>query len=388
MKMPFFRNNINEITILKFVLVFILVFGLLYIAKHSFNNIMKETMTETITGIDAIDKITSINKLDPLQNPYLETMKQHEKDRHHPFRYFYDENKNILPIVAITAFFREDKERVEIYNEYKANDIKVFGITAYKSFPKPITDKSGDSNTKDDPFDYYANIRNWLCCFDDPSKYGFDKRHNLIDMSESDWYNSDDDAPYKDKKYDIIYICLKDSDTCPLDGWNAINRNYDLAMKCLPILINEYNLKVLFIGRQGCGLETLYGDKIETTDFLPFHEFQQKLRESRILFVPNIYDASPRVIAESIIKDIPVLMNNRILCGSKYITFDTGELFNDEHDIRLSVSNLLERIDEISPKSWWADHYSTKKCAVKLRDFLYPEYPDVLENVKEMYFYL
>jgi hypothetical protein len=207
-------------------------------------------------------------------------------------------------------------------------------------------------------------------------------------MSESDWYNADDNAPYSNKKYDIVYICLKDTDSCPVNGWNAINRNFDLAQKCFPILINEFGLKVLVIGRLGCGLETLYGDKIEVTDFLPFHDFQQKLKESRILFIPNIYDASPRVVAESLIKDIPVLMNQNIICGSKYINFETGELFTDEHDIRLAVTNLLDRIDDISPKEWWAKHYSTKICAKKLRDFLYPEYPDILENIKEIYFYL
>jgi hypothetical protein len=173
-----------------------------------------------------------------------------------------------------------------------------------------------------------------------------------------------------------------------VNGWNAINRNFDLAQKCFPILINEFNLKVLVIGRVGCGLETLYGDKIEVTDFLPFYEFQEKLKQSRILFIPNIYDASPRVVAESIIKDIPVLMNQNIVCGSKYINFETGELFTDEHDIRLATTNLLDRINDISPKAWWANNYTTQNCAKKMRKFLYPEYPDVLENVKEIYFYL
>ena len=60
---------------------------------------------------------------DPIKNPYLEKMKIHEKERHHPFRYFYDENNNMLPIVAITAFFRNYKESVVMYNEYIENNI-------------------------------------------------------------------------------------------------------------------------------------------------------------------------------------------------------------------------------------------------------------------------
>jgi hypothetical protein len=378
MKNIFSFSNEN----LKFILLFIVILFLFYIIYLMIQNNKEQ---ENMENIDEL--LASIDSPNPLKNPYLTTLKKHETERHHPYRYFHDENNNILPIVAVTAFFRDDKERVDIYNEYVDNNIKVIGITAYKSFPKPITDMTGDSNTKDDPFNYYK-IRNWLCCFKNPSKYGFSSTNNLTEMSESDWYNADENAPYTDKKYDIIYICLKDTDTCPANGWNAINRNFDLAQKCFPILINEFNLKVLVIGRVGCGLETLYGDKIEVTDFLPFHEFQQKLKQSRILFVPNIYDASPRVVAESIIKDIPVLMNQHIVCGSKYINSETGELFTDEHDIRLAVTNLMSRIDTISPKKWWGNNYSTKKCAKKLREFLYPEYPDVLEKVEEIYFYL
>jgi hypothetical protein len=297
----------------------------------------------------------------------------------------------MLPIVMVSGFFRSDKERVEMYNEYIKNNIKIIGITAYKTFPKPITDVTGDSESKNDSFDYYANIKVWLNCFNDPERYGFDNRHTLLEMSESDFYDAEIiNKPFK-KKYDMIYICLKDSDeNCPMDGWNSINRNYNLALRCFPILINEFNMNILVVGRINCGLEKLYGDKITVVDFLDFFKFQDALRESKILFVPNIYDASPRVIAESLIKDVPVLMNRSIVCGSKYVNNNTGELFNDENDIRFSVSKLLERMNsgKISPNAWWAKNYSKKKCGKLLRDFLYKEFPNELEDVKEVHFYL
>jgi hypothetical protein len=321
-----------------------------------------------------------------LREAYLETLKQHEKERHFPYRYLYDENGKILPIVLVSGFFRDDKER-DMFTEYVYNGIKVVGITAYKSFPKAITDTTGDSGTKDDAFDYYENIRNWLCCFRDPDLYGFDSRHNLIDISESDFYDADEAEP-TEKKYDIIYVCFKDGDDCPMDGWNAVNRNYKLALDCLPIIMNEYNLKMLIVGRVNCGLEQLYGDNIEIVDFMPYFEFQEKLRQSRILFVPNIYDASPRTVAEAIIKDIPVLMNKTIVCGSKYINNETGELFTDHNDIRFSLSRLLGKMDTISPKKWWSQNYNKKKMGKKFRDFLYDQYPDILQNTKEVNFYM
>jgi hypothetical protein len=327
----------------------------------------------------------------PDVSKYLTVLEKHrDEGDHFPFRYLCDENQKILPIVLVTAFFRDDKHRA-MFDEYEANGVKLAGVTAYKSFPRPITDGTGDGETKNDPFDYYGRIKNWFCCFRDPTHYGFDSSHRLIDLSESDYYDAEstEELSKTKKKYDFIYVCLKDDDdnTCPMGGWNAVNRNFNLALKCFPIMLNEIGLKGLVVGRVGCGLEKQYGeDKIEVVDFLPWAEFQQKIRESRMLFVPNIYDASPRVVSESIIKDVPVLMNRQIVCGSKYIQHETGELFTDEHDIRLSLDRLLGKIDSISPKKWWLENHSRGKAGKKMRDFLYEEWPEHVGDAKEIYF--
>jgi hypothetical protein len=325
--------------------------------------------------------------LEHFDTQYLTTLKKHkEEGGHFPFRYLCDEKQNILPIVLISAFFRDEKERA-LYKEYKQNGIAVVGITAYKSFPRPITDKSGDSDTKHDPFDYFGEIQNWLCCFKEPAHYGFNSWHRLANISESDFYDVEPTGVYE-KKYDFVYICLKDDEkSCPLDGWNAINRNFNLALNCFPIMMNEMGFKVLVIGRVNCELEKLYGEKITVIDFLPYHEFQATLRQCRYLFVPNVYDASPRVISEAIIKGLPVLMNRGIVCGSKYITEETGELFTDENDIRLAIDKLVQKKDKINPQKWWSDHYSKKKSAIQLRNILKEWFPSSLEKVEEVYFY-
>jgi hypothetical protein len=325
-----------------------------------------------------------------IKNNYLTTLAQHEKERIFPYRYFYgDELSNILPLVAVTGFYRDQRTR-DLFNEYLENGINIIGVTAYKTFPKPIADSTADSDTLNDKFNYIKGIKSWLCCFRDPWDYGFTSDNKLIDMSESDFYDVDD-SPDVEKKYDFIYVCLRDGETdtkCELTGWNAVNRNFKLALDCLPIMINEFKLKVLVVGRIGCGLEEKYGDGIEVVDFLPYHEFQQKIKESRYLFIPNIYDASPRIVAESITKGLPVLMNKNIVCGSKYINYETGELFNDEHDIRIALTTLLGKYNNISPKKWWANNYGISKSAKKLRDFLYESYPAMLEHVKEVRFYV
>jgi hypothetical protein len=220
----------------------------------------------------------------------------------------------------------------------------------------------------------------------DLNQYKFTNNNITFNMSESDFYDVEENNNIN-KIYDFIYICNKDSDNCPLDGWNAINRNYNLALKCFPIMINEYNLKGLCVGRIGCDLSE-YGDNLITTDFLPWNELQQKMRESRFLFLPNIYDASPRVIAECLIKNVPVLMNKNIICGFKYINENTGEFFIDENDIKNGLDNLLYKLknNNIFPKKWWEENYSVDKCSIILRNFLFTQYPDILKDIKKVSF--
>ena len=310
-----------------------------------------------------------------------------EENRIFPFRYFTDENGISLPFVAVTAFFRDPEAKAKFY-EYQQRGFHIFGITAYKSFPnRHLLDMSEGQYEREDEFDYTANIKHWLCCFKQKETYGFTDFNHILDMSESDFYNAEE-IPKVPKKYDFIYICNKDGDECPLNGWNAINRNFDLALKCFPILMKEFKLKGLVLGREGCGLEALYGDRIEIAGFLEWHVLQEKMRESRMLFVPNIYDASPRVVAECITKNVPVLMNREILCGYKYIHPETGEFFSTEKDFKPALQRLLGRIDTISPIEWWKKHYSQEESYKKLRDFLEESFPETLTHVKHVKFIL
>lgn len=306
-----------------------------------------------------------------------------------PYRRMIDEKGNILPIVCVTAFFR-DYYTKKLYYELIKNNL-VIGCTSYKTFPVPITHESEDKFHLTDDFDYVKEIKHWLCCFKDPYVI-FSSENEILDVSESDFY--DGDYNDKEKKYDFIYICNKDSDSCPLNGWNAINKNYDLALKCFPIMFNKYNMKGLVIGRENCGLE-IYGDKIEVYGFLPYYDLQEKIKESRFLFVPNIYDASPRVISECLTKNVPVLMNKNILCGFKYINYETGEFFSDEFDIIPAIGKLYSRIDKINPRKWFDNYYGNVNSSTVLRNFLYsstlkePKYKkisNILEKVKEVHF--
>jgi hypothetical protein len=309
-----------------------------------------------------------------------------------PFRLLCDENRNYVPFVALTAFFRTDADR-QRYKDFLSHGIEVIGYTSYKTFPKPISDGTGDQSTVEDPFEYTGEIKTWVVCFKNLEEYGFTNTNNLLEMSESD-FKDPVPPPYStNKQYDCIYSCLQDDDnSCPLDGWNAVNRNFNLALKCFPIMVKEFNLKILVVGRLHCGLEELYPNNITVVNMLPYHEFQENLKNSKFLFIPNIYDASPRVVTEAISNNVPVLMNRSIVCGSKYITPQTGVLFTDEYDIRGSLKKMNQLTTDISagtvsPASWWSEHYNVSDSGTKFRNFLHAIYPGRLDTVKEVRFY-
>jgi hypothetical protein len=312
---------------------------------------------------------------------------QRNKKNRHPYRFLKDETGNTLPIVAITAFFRSDDDK-DRYYKFVENNIKIIGVTAYRDFPNKMQDPVEDNYQRLDNFDYTKNIKSWLYCMKNYKNYGLSSTtNNLLEMSESDFYTAESSI-HTEKKYDFIYICLKDDDKCSINAWQSNCRNFTLALKCFPILCEQLQLKGLLVGRIGCGLEEKYKGLIETTDLLPFHDLQQKMKESKFLFVPNISDASPRVVAECLIKNVPILMNSNILCGFKYINHHTGEFFTDELNVGTAAQNLLNKLPHISPQKWWAENYSYSTSSVKLRNFLHKSYPDILENVKEVSFYL
>jgi len=325
------------------------------------------------------------NKSETELELYVKGFKE-EENRIFPFRYFEDEKDNILPVVAVTGPFR-GKDALDKYNEYKEKGVKIFGITAYKSFPRIVVDGTENKYEITDQFDYVSEIKDWCTCFKNNSEHGFTSKNNTIEISESDFYDADDkeDVP---KKYDFIYVCNKDDDNCPLNGWNSVNRNFNFALAVFPIMMKKRGLKGLIVGRVGCGLEEEYGNKIEVTDFLPWGELQDKMRESKFLFLPNVNDASPRVIAECLTKNVPVLMNENILGGWKYINPETGEFFTNEYDFEDALKRLLDKLENISPKKWWKKQYSQKMSRKKLRDFLDKSFPGAFADAKEVKFIL
>jgi len=299
-----------------------------------------------------------------------------------PFKNIYTDKDKKLPIIIIGAFFRSDKH-MEMYEEYKKKGMNFLGISSYLEFPGEIKNPYEDTYHKRHPLDYESMVKTWLHCFRNPKKYLKSNIPKML-MSESDFIDPNKIKPDTSikKKYDFIYICLDegqkhDSTKCA-PGWQGYNRNWDLGKKCLEIMCGEFKLKGLIIGRTNCEITSKCNKVLEQKPFQPQSVFLKMLQEAKFIFVPNISDASPRVVTQAMCYDMPVLMNKNILGGWKYINEHTGEFFNNEKDIAHSIRKLLSK--KYTPRQWFIDNYGKEKSGRKLLSFLKKNYKEVNFN--------
>jgi glycosyltransferase involved in cell wall biosynthesis len=231
---------------------------------------------------------------------------------------------------------------------------------------------------------YYTICQGWLHCFREPSKYiPIDKPHALI--SESDFVNYKTHTPDESikKEYDFIYSCPKVNKDSSCTDWVSYNKNWELALKCLPILCEKYKLKGLLIGREGCDIPEGCKPYITTTGWLNYDEVKKYYQQSKFQFIPNQRDASPRVITEGMCYGLPCLMNYNILGGWKYIDENkTGVFFKDENDIEPAIEKLLEKMPTYNVRQYIIDNYGPINSGKKLKEFLFANFKNKL-NIKD-----
>jgi len=126
-----------------------------------------------------------------------------------------------------------------------------------------------------------------------------------------------------EKKYDF-FVSIQDG------AWNDHIRGIHIAKKWLAVMADQMGLKILVCGNNR--RKDFPSPNIEVIDFQKWSDFVQCMNSARALFCTSIYDASPRIIVESLSLNMPVLLNKNILGGWKYIGEDTGHLFDPDLD--------------------------------------------------------
>ncbi len=296
-----------------------------------------------------------------------------------PFKNLYDDKDRKLNIIAISAPFRS-KEHEELYQKYKKDGMRFIGFSSYLDFPNSIDNPFEDRYHVEKGHNYPEMVDAWVHCFrkkgyTDPFKH---LPHLLL--TEADLKvtsNISEPIPMKDRQYDFIYCCLKDNDKCE-PGWQSYNRNWELAKKCLEVFCRVFRFKGVIVGRENCEFTDDCDGIVKVVPFLPYHEFQELIRNSKFLFVPNVSDASPRIITESLANGLPVVVNQNILGGwHNVIPGVTGEFFNDENDVENAVRKVTSNIERYKPREWFFENRGRTQSGAKLASFLKKHYPEL-----------
>jgi len=304
-----------------------------------------------------------------------------------PFINAYDDKGNMLNVALLSRPFYMDSH----YKDYEKIKplFNILGISSYQEFPnEPFNPKDGYNKTTNKyDYDKWTNMcKGWLHCFRKPEEY-LPKSMKSILLSESDFIDTNLNKPNKDvkKKYDFLYVCHRDDlSDCSTKEWVAFNKNLELAEKCISILCKKKKYKVLMIGRTGCKLpKPCKNLQIKRTKKLDYNDLQKKYDESKFVFLPNIHDASPRVLVEGMCHNLPVLINSKLVGGWKYVTPKSGEVFNDETDFEEKVDKIMNNYDQYEPRKEYMEKYGLIKSGEKLRDFIFDIFGDKVNISKD-----
>ena len=270
---------------------------------------------------------------------------------------------------------------------------KFIGCSSYLSFPRLCDNKSGychlDDKIRINGKYIEDYVIGWCHCFKEPDKYIKGNIPKIL-LSESD-FNSDRLIPTNDKlEYDYLTVQPKDGD-CRY-SWLSYCKNWDLAEKTIKVLSDKLNLKGVVVGRVGCDIDVEKKDLVTilpTKEYserengkitLPYHELIEKMNKSKFILMPNLEDASPRVLVEALSLNKPVLVNESILGGWKYVNDKTGEFYN-ENNIKEQAEKLLKNIEnnQYSPREYYTTHYGTVNSGKRFKNFLKKIYPNLSE---------
>jgi len=300
-----------------------------------------------------------------------------------PFKNLFDDKGNKLNIILISAPFREEKHE-KLYEEYRQQGLEFCGISSYLDFPFKIDNPYEDRFHEKRKHNYLNMVSAWLHCFRQPPRELAQSGLPHILMTEANLKDTDNYKPDPkiEKKYDFMYVCLKDNETCD-PGWQSYNRNWELAKKCLVVMCRDFGLKGVLVGRTNCEFTDKCLGLMEVIDFLEFDKFQKKMQECKFIFAPNISDASPRVLVEAICYNMPVLVNSNILGGwDNVVSGVTGEFFTSEDDISHALDKLTKNYDKYTPREWFVKNRGKKISGAILADFLIKNYSNI--NNKDM----
>lgn len=252
-----------------------------------------------------------------------------------------DESRKPTEFIAVRGEIRSRLGEQCLLRHIMMYGKKLIGLCSYQEFPRQYCNPHDSSRHTSYRFieKFGDNVLLWCHCFRDPWNY-FPMNVPALLYSESDQYAH---SVYLhglvgtvEKKYDF-FVSIQEGE------WNNHIRGISIARRWIEVMADQMGLKILVCGNNR--RKDFPFSSVDVIDFQKWSDFVQCMNSAKALFCTSVYDASPRIIVESLSLDMPVLLNNKILGGWKYIGDETGLLFDpdlDTHLIPSCVESFLE----------------------------------------------
>ena len=322
---------------------------------------------------------------------HLLLSRQARKDllQRYPFQPVLDQKGRFVNIVLVKSAFVGDEDKAA-FQRYR-NETLFLGIMSYETFPLPSSNE--DSVLHYPPDEYTELFPGWLNMYRSPGSI-FPSRVKTILMSQSDFglptidYQREVDEARHRKRFDFVYVMSGGgsalNENCT--GWGPYTKNWTFAQQALEVMCGELNLNgAILASRRGdtstwdsppCDIPASCRGKVLQTPFLWHGDAFDYIRQSKFLFVPQVYDASPRVIAQALTFNVPILVNAHIIGGWKYVNNMTGEFFHDLSDLRTSYGKLKKRLGVYQPRQYATSTYGDNICGRQFKSFVEENFPD------------
>lgn len=228
---------------------------------------------------------------------------------------------------------------------------RLVGFTSFLTFPRWVDPAF--------PYDYGGWCEAWCHCVRRPADVlPACVPHALL--AQSDFVDpslvNPRVLPATRRCFDFVYVCEEGTASEYVKGWA-------LARRCLPVLCGTMRLRGLLVGRPMIPDLEPY-DTLTVCGRLPWRRLLAAMAAARFVLVASGPDPSPRVIAEALALDTPVLVNRHILGGWHYVTPFTGTFFEGETDVGAGARRCLDR--STGPRRWFGAHHGPRHAGARL----------------------
>jgi len=296
-----------------------------------------------------------------------------------PFNRVTDANGQDSGVVALVApftkyYYNREHEQA-LFWRLKADGHIMLGVASYEFFPGNATDPITDRNTQGKDKRMFAAVDGWLHCFRHPYDHLPPGVPRIL-LSQSDYIDPlhvDSSPKGLPRKYLFSHSNLGGE-------WNDWNRNWTLTQECVKIALAKQELPIFLVGKVVDENKTSMAQmmpfvkegRIEISKMLGHTELTNVMEQSEFFFIPNLSDASPRVAAEALLRNVPLMMNRHIAGGWKYVNDQTGVFFDGADDFWPALERMraLRAAGKLRPREWFAERFGPKKASLRTQAFL------------------